>query len=241
MSHAPKAVDPESIAASRILVVAPHPDDETLGCGGLMAALAAKGRWFHTLFVTDGGASHRASPSWPRARLAAQRQAEATEALARLGLADHPRTFLGLPDAGMPPAGSVGWEQSMARVRRLLADFQPDLVLLPWRRDPHRDHRDSWLLVSAACEAESLRVDSLEYAIWLDELGSEEDQPQPGEMAPVTFDISAGIAAKRHAIAAHRSQTTGLIDDDPAGFRLTDETIARLTGPTEKFLRPCGR
>ena len=47
------------LSSKKILVVAPHPDDESLGCGGLIAKLAASGSAFCVLFVTDGGASHR--------------------------------------------------------------------------------------------------------------------------------------------------------------------------------------
>ena len=92
------------LAAKRILVVAPHPDDESLGCGGLIAKLAAAGRLFHTLFVTDGGASHSASFKWPRRRLAAQREWEAADALHFLGIGGHARTFLRLRDGDMPSA-----------------------------------------------------------------------------------------------------------------------------------------
>jgi LmbE family N-acetylglucosaminyl deacetylase len=56
--------------ARKILVVAPHPDDETLGCGGLISLLAQNGSAFYIVFVTDGSASHRNSRAWPSARLA---------------------------------------------------------------------------------------------------------------------------------------------------------------------------
>ena len=68
--------------ARKILVVAPHPDDETLGCGGLISLLAQNGSAFYIVFVTDGSASHRNSRAWPSARLAAQREQEARNALA---------------------------------------------------------------------------------------------------------------------------------------------------------------
>src|SRR5690606_16204888 len=51
-------VDPLSLPARRITVIAPHPDDESLGCGGLIAALAADGRAVQVVFVTDGAGSH---------------------------------------------------------------------------------------------------------------------------------------------------------------------------------------
>jgi LmbE family N-acetylglucosaminyl deacetylase len=48
--------DPGKVSAKRVLVVAPHPDDESLGCGGLIASLAQKGCRFYVVFTTDGGA-----------------------------------------------------------------------------------------------------------------------------------------------------------------------------------------
>ncbi|MBO0906473.1 PIG-L deacetylase family protein [Jiella sonneratiae] len=235
----PSLCDPRAIDAARVLVVAPHPDDESLGCGGLMALLGADNRLIHTLFVTDGGASHPASPSWSRQRLAARREAEAAEALARLGLGRHPRSFLKLRDADMPAPGTAGFDAACSAVAALLKRFEPGLMLLPWRRDPHRDHRDSHALVTAAAAAAKLAPAILEYAVWLDEFGDAADRPRPGEMEPVAFDIAAALSRKRHAVDAHQSQTSALIDDDPTGFRLTEATIARLVGPVESYWRPC--
>ncbi|MCW4115763.1 PIG-L family deacetylase [Aurantimonas sp. MSK8Z-1] len=230
--------DPLSLPHRRILVVAPHQDDESLGCGGLIAALAADGRALSILFVTDGGASHRNSPTWPRARLATQREQEAEEALVRLGAASAPRIFLRLPDAAMPPAGTPAHAAALARVTELVRAFEPDLVILPWRRDPHSDHRDAWLLTTQALSAAGLDPERLEYAVWLDELGHPDDHPLPGEAERVVFDIDAQVARKRAAVAAHLSQASDLIVDDPEGFRLSAGTIARLTGPLEAYWRP---
>ena len=224
--------------ARKVLVVAPHPDDETLGCGGLISLLAQNGRVFYIVFVTDGSASHRNSSAWPAARLATQREREASNALACLGIENAPRRFLRLPDANMPAPGDPAWESAAAAVSDILQRYAPDLVLLPWRRDPHCDHRASWLLTQHALRHASVRPDTLEYAIWLDELGEVEDHPKPGEVELIQLNVGSALASKRAAIAAHVSQTTDLIADDPAGFRLTPQTIARLTQSTEVFWRP---
>lgn len=227
------------LAAQRILVIAPHPDDESLGCGGVIAGLVAGGRRTHTIFVTDGGASHRKSERWSRERLAAQREREAADALSRLGADRHPRTFLRLRDADMPGEGTERWREASDRLIAIIEDLAPDLVVLPWRRDPHRDHRDSWRLVTAALTTTGQRPFCLEYAIWLDELGTADDRPRQDEMAELRVDVTPFRAAKQAAVAAHISQTTDLITDDPNGFRLTAATIARLTGLAEIYWRPC--
>ena len=221
------------LAANRILVVAPHPDDELLGCGGLIAKLAAAGRLFHTLFVTDGGASHSASFKWPRHRLAAQREWEAADALHFLGIGGHARTFLRLRDGDMPSAKSTEWRAAVAATAEVVRAFRPDLALLPWRRDPHCDHRASWPLAQAAIRPTKAVPLCLEYAIWLEELGAARDYPRPGEAEQVAIDVSSELICKRAAIAAHRTQTTSLIDDDPNGFRLMPETIDRLTAQSK--------
>jgi LmbE family N-acetylglucosaminyl deacetylase len=232
------ALDPRPLTAAEILVVAPHPDDESLGCGGLISVLAAAGRRFHTIFVTDGGASHPNSRAWPRGRVTAQREQEAGEALRQLGVGHHPRTFLRLRDARMPIAPSPARRSALARVSKILHTFRPGIVLLPWRRDPHCDHRHSWELLKEAIAGTTIRPMTLEYTIWLNELGCPGDYPHATEVERLDFDIAGAIPNKRAAIAAHLSQTTNMIDDDPTGFRLTSATIERLTGPKETYWRP---
>lgn len=229
---------PLSLHARRIAVVAPHPDDEALGCGGLIAALAGAGRTFRVIFVTDGTASHPGSRLWPRDRLAAVRRAEACEALRELGLGEDAALFLELPDAAMPGFKTQRGQAARADLAKAFSLFDPGLVLLPWRRDPHRDHRDAWALTSAALSRARLSPDTLEYAVWLDEIGNEADHPRHGEAERIDFDVGAVLPAKRRAVMAHRTQTTDLIDDDPSAFRLSAATLGRLLGPVETYWRP---
>jgi LmbE family N-acetylglucosaminyl deacetylase len=231
-------MSPDTIPVARVLVIAPHPDDESLGCGGLIACLTRRASKFCFIFVTDGGASHVGSRSWPRRRLAARRKQETLEALKRLGAADAQSFFFGLPDSAIPPPASDAWEKTLAELTTIVRNFHPTLAVMPWRRDPHCDHRDSWLLATKALKRADARPVILEYAIWLDELGTSSDRPQEGESKTVTIDIGAVLSEKRAAIAAHETQTTALIDDDPEGFRLSAATIARLTMPTETYWRP---
>lgn len=218
-------------------VIAPHPDDESLGAGGLLARLARQDANLSVVFVTDGGASHRA-PGWPRHRLAAVRREEGGEAVRRLGAGAADLLFLALPDADMPLPGTPPHAAALAALRDHLSRHRPDLLVLPWRRDPHRDHRDAHALANLAAAAAGIAPVILEYAIWLDEWGAPEDRPRPAEVEIVELDISTVREAKREAIAAHRSQTTDLVPD-PDGFRLTESTIARLCGPVERFFRAC--
>lgn len=220
-----------------VVVIAPHPDDETLGCGGLIASLVRNGTRVHTIFVTDGSSSHRHSKLWPPHRLALQRQQEAADALSALGAGDQPRSFLSLKDANMPARGEPGYEAALNAIMAILAELRPELVLAPWRRDPHCDHRDAWTLVTDALQRSGQASDLLEYTIWLDELGAPGDFPHPGEVEIVEFSMPDLVALKRRAIMAHSSQLGGLILDDPDGFFLTASTLDRLIKPNEIYWR----
>jgi LmbE family N-acetylglucosaminyl deacetylase len=229
-------LNPAAIPHQRqsVLVIAPHPDDETLGCGGLIALGRQQSR-FSIVFVTDGSASHPRSIEWPRSRLARCREKEAAEALRRLGAEDASQRFLGLIDAAMPEPDTPAWDVALRSLVTIIVEFQPDVALLPWRRDPHCDHRASWQLANSALHLARIHPLTLEYAIWLDEFGAPEDYPRPEEASRVVYDISGVLSAKQAAIAAHASQTTPLITDDPNGFRLTPATLDRLIRPTETY------
>jgi len=220
----------------RTLVVAPHPDDESLGCGGAIALLRAMGFPVHVLFLTDGTLSHPRSRRYPAPALQTLREEEALAALAGLGVAASSMTFLRLKDRAAPHPGMSGFRAAAARCRHMMEAFLPATVLLPWRRDPHPDHRAAYSLVLDATRGLSPSPRLVEYPIWLWELGTVEDAPNDGEVRAWRLDIKRTLRAKQEAIVAHRSQTTDLIDDDPDGFRLTPEILAHFMYPWEVYL-----
>ncbi|HEY4250810.1 MAG TPA: PIG-L deacetylase family protein [Roseomonas sp.] len=238
----PVAASPGALlgAAAPLLVLAPHPDDESLGCGALIAACAAEGRAVRILVVSDGRFSHPGSRRWPAPRLIALRAQETRQAVAALGLDPHrDLRFLGLPDRSVPAAG-LALEAACATIRDSLPT-PPGAILAPWRHDPHCDHAATAAIASAL--AAQWRARLLSYVVW----GWAYTTPLPGfalgEEPEVTgpprgwrFAATPWLAAKRRAIAAHRSQMTDLIDDDPTGFRLPDQAIALLTRPEELYL-----
>lgn len=219
----------------RTLVVAPHPDDESLGCGGAIALLRERGRPVHVLFVSDGTGSHPSSRAYPAPALTALREREALDALAMLGVEADAITFLRLPDRSVPRAGSAGFADAARQFRACIDQFAPDTILLPWRRDPHCDHRAAWELVTTTAP-DTPRL--IEYPIWVWELGEHGDSPQAGEMHGWRLDICAVLPRKLAAIAAHVSQTTDLIDDDSDGFRLSNADLRHFNRSSEVFLEP---
>lgn len=218
------------------LVVAPHQDDESLGCGGVIALLRRAMIPVTVLFVSDGTGSHPNSRAYPPHRLRDTREAEARAALALLGVSAEAVRFLRLPDTAVPRPGQPDFAAAVARVGAALDTAAPQTILLPWRRDPHCDHRAAWELVHAALAGQTARPRLLEYPIWVWELGGPDDLPRADEVRGWRLAIDEVLPQKAAAIAAHRSQTTALIDDDPTSFRLLPEVLAHFADPWEIFL-----
>ena len=231
---------PESVREwGSVLVVAPHPDDESLGCGGLLALLAAAGRAPQVAFVTDGAQSHPTSPSYPPARLRAVREAEAVDALARLGLPQSAAHFLRHPDCGLPTPGTDAFTQAAGDAAALIRRLRPDTLLVAWRRDPHCDHEGAWQLFRAAVGVleKDERPRWTEYPVWAWAHAGTDRAPRPDEGDAWRLDVSSVLAHKRAAIDAHRSQL-GLITDDPAGFTLPPDFLPLFLRPWELYLDP---
>lgn len=223
-----------AIAGDACLILAPHPDDESLGCGGLIARLCDRGTPPVIVILTDGSRSHPNSASYPPARLAALREDEAAVAVGRLGLPADRLHFLRATDAAAPHQGPA-LEALADSLAALVATYASTTLLTTWPHDPHCDHLAAWHLARAVARRLALRL--LCYPVWGMLLPPETilpDQPWTGHR----LDITDVLDRKRRAIAAHVSQATGLIADDPDGFRLPAALLATFTRPTEHYLEP---
>jgi LmbE family N-acetylglucosaminyl deacetylase len=222
-----------------VLVAAPHPDDESLGCGGLLALLAARGLAPHAVFVTDGAQSHPNSAAYPPARLRAVREQEARGALSALGIAPDHAHFLRYPDCGLPRPGTPAFAAAAEHVAHLLRTLQPDTLLVAWRRDPHCDHEGAWHLFRAARQQLHLvhRPRWIEYPVWAWAHPNTDHAPRTDEGEQWRLDVSSVLGQKRAAIHAHRSQL-GLITDDPDGFTLPRSFLPLFLRPWEWFIEP---
>jgi LmbE family N-acetylglucosaminyl deacetylase len=110
--------DPRTIVGEQsLLVLAPHPDDESLGCGGLIAEHHARGHDVHVMVLTDGTGSHPRSREYPATRLASLRMEEARAAMVALGLPEDRIDFLGLPDGHVSLNGRP-FNDAAARIAR---------------------------------------------------------------------------------------------------------------------------
>ena len=215
-----------------LVVVAPHPDDESLGCGGLIAQARAQGLPVRLIVVSDGCGSHPNSRTYPPERLRGLRERETVAAAGELGLAGDGISFLRLPDAHVPRAGAAA-EAAADAVAEAARECEAGAVVTTWRHDPHCDHEAAAAIVALARKRlADVRV--FEFPVWGWTLSPETEVGA----APTGFrlDVKGQRDAKRKAVAAHASQTTALIADDPDGFRLSEAMIERLCGPYEPFI-----
>ena len=224
------------------VVVVPHPDDEALGCGGLLALLRQAGVPVAAVLVSDGSMSHPNSRDFSPVARRELRYAEFRHALAVLNIneADGNVLYLGLPDSQVPAdAAQPGFAEAVSQLAGFLTEKQAATVLVPWRRDPHPDHRATAALTVAALAQLPHPPRRLEYLVWAWERAAPADLPQPGEGRGFLLDIAAVLAQKQQAIAAHRSQMApGTIADDPNGFLLSETMLAHFAQPTEAFIEP---
>ncbi|WP_256728677.1 bifunctional PIG-L family deacetylase/class I SAM-dependent methyltransferase [Microbacterium oleivorans] len=240
------AIDDRDLApldedVERLVVVAAHPDDETLGAGGLMARTARRGVPVTVLIATDGEGSHPGSPTYTPARLAALRRREATEALARLGGTIR-TVFLGLPDGRTDEhrdtiRAAVRDAVLTGGSARESADASPAgdaLVIAPWTGDGHRDHRVVGEVVAGVCD--ELGARSRFFPIWLWHWGLPADAPWD-DLEIVRLDASS-TAAKDAATRAHRSQTEPLSAAPGDEVMLHAGMQSHFDRPFEIFVRP---
>ncbi len=220
-------VSPESLFAERgLVVVAPHPDDEALGCGGMLAWAAEQGCLVHVVFLTDGERSH------PDAKVDLRRirRGEALLAATRLGLLPQNISFLGLPDAGLQTLGDLDIAWIRRWLKALLAERSPCLVAITAPTDPHGDHQAGYAMVADAAR-DLGGVEVMAYPVWSWLL---QDAASP--LQGVRVDIRQQAPAKKAALDAYASQR-GRMALDVNGFVLPDELLRHAHADTEVLLR----
>ena len=218
------------------LVAAPHMDDEVLACGGTLALLPNKADW-HVVYASDGRGSPEPVAPW-RDKVAddlgAVRQEEARAAMSCLGIPEANLHFLDLPDGRL-----ARHEAELGQaVSRLIADLQPDHVLVPFRYDRHSDHLALNRAVTRLAHSGAYKKALTEYFVyyrWRMLPGGDVRHYLRRNLVQKVA-ISAASSQKRAALGCFKSQTTRYY---PWQVRptLSAELLDEVCGEPELFLR----
>jgi LmbE family N-acetylglucosaminyl deacetylase len=157
---------PFELREETAVVIAPHQDDESLGCGGIIARKRNEGVPVHVIFITDGAASHPRHPRLGAAELAVLRRREAMQALACLGVERTAVHFLEEPDGTLHVITPERRAALVARLTGLLATLCPVEIFLPCQRDGSSEHDATFTFVIDAILRSGLRPDVWEYPVW---------------------------------------------------------------------------
>lgn len=251
MRRVMREMSPQELAESAI-VFAPHPDDETLGCGGTIIRKKEAGARVRIVFVTDGAKSHAHLLSPEKLRLI--RAGEAVDAALALGAEREDVTLLGLPDGQL----SEHEEDAIRKVSEILRRDQPASVFIPYYLDQPPDHQATTRIVLRALERTGSNATVYEYPIWfwhhwpfvdLDGgltgrwRGYRETRPLNKrllEECRCFVRINGVREQKREALAQHRSQMERLVND-PSWMILSEaghgEWLQCFFGDREIFYR----
>lgn len=210
-------------ARSRAVILAPHPDDETLGCGGLISRLVALGRHVSVVAISDGEGSHPPA-SKLHARLPELRARESLSALHHLGLDEAVIQRVRIPD------GAVAAHLPELK-EWLRAYLQPtDILFAPWKLDGHPDHE---AVGQAASEMEhELGCKLIELPIWTWHWARPDDPRLPWGRARILALTPAAEQSKRLAMQCYRSQ---IAEDDGRTPVLPANVLAHFVRPYEVF------
>lgn len=214
-------------AQTRLLAVAPHPDDETLGTGLLIQQVLAAGGAVRVLLLTDGDAN-----PWPqrwlerriwigaaaRARWGRRRRVEATHALAQLGVPAEALQALAWPDMGLTALLRADAMAATVALREALDAFRPTLVALPAWQDRHPDHGAAHVLCRLALAGWGGAPAVVAYPVHGDAHAAD---------WPIAIDADAEEDQRKlAALAEHRSQTA-----------LSGGRLRRLAKRAERYAR----
>ncbi len=148
------------------VIIAPHQDDETLACGGIIARKRNEGLPVHVVFITDGSASHPHHPRLGPQAISDLRTAEARRALACLGVEHSAVHFLQEPDGTLKAISSLRRENLVSRLASLFHSVSPAEIFLPCNPDGSSEHDAVFGFVLEAITRSGLRPDIWQYPVW---------------------------------------------------------------------------
>jgi LmbE family N-acetylglucosaminyl deacetylase len=229
------------------VVIAPHPDDESIGCGATIARKRAAGADVRVVVVCDGRSSHPSSAFVTADELADLRAREVVAACRRLGVDPGSIVLLGRPDESVATDGAP----VETAVLEVLDRHRPDEVYVPSPLDWHVDHRATHRAAVRALTRHAGRPSVLEYPVWYWTEGPwgrttgprdaarrprsiAEPIRSPRRLRAQLVSTDGYVGQKRSAIAAHKSQTRNLTGE-PSWAWLPPAWFAPFLGDWEVF------
>jgi N-acetylglucosamine malate deacetylase 1 len=214
---------PMEISNRSALIVSPHQDDETLGCGGVIALKRDRGVEVNVAFITDGAASHVWHPQYAQGEIAPVRQQESIEALGILGVQPENIHCLGYPDGQLRWIEADRQQKIIDQLSNLIQTTQPEEIYVTHQRDRSSDHEVAYELVERAIAASGCPTQLIQYPIWIlwkPLLGQDLNLQELSGLRRLRI---GGVAAKKaQALRAYRSQYQPIADTTstvlPKGF-----------------------
>src|SRR3989304_3073284 len=154
--RSPEGADLSGLA----IVFSPHPDDETLGCGGTIVRKRRAGAAVKIVMMTNGSLSHRRL--FPEDGMKALGAGEVLAAARVLGVEQQDVIFLEFQDGTL----SERREAAAAKVVEILARERPDQVFVPYVNEAHSDHAAANRIVRSALRTCGVETVIYEYPIW---------------------------------------------------------------------------
>jgi LmbE family N-acetylglucosaminyl deacetylase len=215
--------------SERVMVFAPHPDDETLASGGTIAMRVGQGKDVYVVVMTDGRNSHRILLSIEKnpapSELIAIRRRESQLATQILGVSRDHLIFLDFEDGTL----ASHCQEGEALVLKYLLKILPTEIFTPDKSDPHPDHYSTNAIVSNSIRESKLSPSIYSYLVW------NTDRPQTHKASDeVEFDISDYLETKRSAVDAYKSQVTKLFGSQTCPV-LRKSMLKRFLLPVERF------
>ncbi len=192
---------------SRCLIIAPHQDDEALGCAGLILARRTAGLPVSIIYLTDGAGSHPGHPRVNPAALAQLRRAEAIRAMQLLTVETASLQFLDAADGTLAHLGADAFEDLARRLAVLLTPLAPTELFLPCRDDGSSEHTAAFALTQRALQLTKVSPRLLEYPVWARWSPRRLVRPAFTSRRVWRLAFPASLALKRAALACYVSQT----------------------------------
>jgi LmbE family N-acetylglucosaminyl deacetylase len=211
---------------NNVIVFAPHPDDETLACGGTIIKKLAEGFDVYVTVMTDGRHSHDATLGLsepPPETIAQIRAIEFREATRVLGINPSNLILMGFEDGKLKEHISEAGERTV----QILREVHPVEIYMPYRDDANEDHRTTYEILAGSVRETDLLPKMYEYSVWNGKI-------PPLGLKVFLMDIHRELGRKMEAISKYKSQISTCFSKQEKAV-LSEEFVKMFRSESEPF------